>query len=291
MQALSLFDGIGCGYQALKQCDIPVSKYYASEIHDPSIRVANRNHPEMINLWDARKVLSDHGDKLKNINLLLAGSPCQGFSSAAYGKLALERAGFDHDKSKLFFDFVDIKNTIKPDYFLLENVAMKKAWQDRISELVGVKPIKICSSLFSAQRRLRLYWTNIKIPKLPDRCDLVFNDIREYNYRGRLHVYMNEKTLNERVQKTIDRGYRKGFKLLGNHKVPALNCNNPHLTREDFYAVKDTYGYRFLTRLERERAQTLPDGYTSGITFNQACYATGNGWTVNVIAHILSGLK
>ena len=138
---LSLFDGISCGQQALKELCIPVKNYYASEIHVPSIKVTQKNFPDTIQLGDVRYIKwLKHFPK---VDLLIAGSPCQGFSISGKG------LNFDDPRSKLFFEFVRLLKEIKPTYFLLENVVMKKEWRDTINKLIGVKPLKINSSLLT----------------------------------------------------------------------------------------------------------------------------------------------
>jgi DNA (cytosine-5)-methyltransferase 3A len=162
MNVLSLFDGMSCGQLALSKLGIKVDNYYASEIEAPSIKVTMKNFPNTIQLGDVCKVEST---TLPKIDLLLAGSPCQSFSSAVSSN-----TGFD-GKSKLFFEFLRLLNETKPTYWLLENVEMKKEWEDVISNHLGVKPIKLNSNRFSAQSRPRLYWTkewmvNISIQKI-----------------------------------------------------------------------------------------------------------------------------
>lgn len=152
MNVLSLFDGISCGQVALQRAGIKYDNYFSSEIHKDSINVTQENFPNTIQLGDITKI---DINALPKIDLLIGGSPCQGFSMVG------NQLNFSDPRSKLFFNWVDIKNKIKPTYFLLENVRMKKEFEERISECVGVIPIKINSSLVSAQSRNRLYWTNI----------------------------------------------------------------------------------------------------------------------------------
>ena len=149
---LSLFDGISCGRVALERAGIEYEKYYASEIDKFPIKVAQKNFPDTIQLGDVKNWREWDIEK---IDLIIGGSPCQGFSFAG------KQLNFDDPRSKLFFDFVDIVRHFKPKYFILENVVMKQEFQDIITEYMGVKPIMINSSLVSAQKRRRLYWTNI----------------------------------------------------------------------------------------------------------------------------------
>ena len=160
MNVLSLFDGMSCGQLALKRANISVDNYYASEIDKYAIEIARKNFQNTVHLGDVQDILKfwKH-NKFPKIDLLMGGSPCQGFSFAG------KQLNFSDPRSKLFFEFVRIMKEVKPKYFLLENVAMKKESQDVITSYMGVEPIMINSSLFSAQNRKRLYWTNIPIDR------------------------------------------------------------------------------------------------------------------------------
>ena len=168
MNVLSLFDGISCGQVALERAGIQVDNYYASEINKYAIQVTQKNYPNTIKLGDVTKL---NGKSLPKIDLLLGGSPCQGFSFAG------KQLNFNDSRSKLFFEYVRILKEVKPTYFLLENVKMKKEYQDVISGLLGVEPIEINSSLVSAQNRKRLYWTNIPNVVLPKDKGILLQDI------------------------------------------------------------------------------------------------------------------
>ena len=169
MNVLSLFDGLSCGQIALNRIGLKYDKYFASEIEKHPITVTMANYPDTIQLGDVTKITAG---MLPKIDLLIGGSPCQSFSNAG------SRTGFD-GKSGLFWEYVRLLKEVKPTYFLLENVKMKQEWEDIITEALGVKPIEIDSSLFSAQQRKRLYWTNINvdISKLPIKCDEVIADV------------------------------------------------------------------------------------------------------------------
>tara|TARA_R110000772_G_scaffold96428_1_gene195087 strand:- start:2205 stop:3389 length:1185 start_codon:yes stop_codon:yes gene_type:complete len=168
MNVLSLFDGMSCGLEALKRVGIPVNKYFACEIDKSAIFVANRNHPEIIQYGDVTKVKKEH---LSEIDLLIGGSPCQGFSFAG------KQLNFEDPRSKLFFEFVRLLKETNPKYFLLENVKMKQEFQDIISGYLGVEPIEINSNLVSAQNRKRLYWTNIPGVRQPEDKGIMLKDI------------------------------------------------------------------------------------------------------------------
>ena len=152
MNVLSLFDGMSCGQIALNRSGIKYDNYFASEIDKWAIQVTQKNYPNTIQLGDVTKI---KGSDLPKIDLVMGGSPCQGFS------LAGKKLNFEDPRSKLFFEFVRIIKELKPTYFLLENVKMKKEWRDIITNELGCHPILINSSVVSAQNRERLYWTNI----------------------------------------------------------------------------------------------------------------------------------
>ncbi len=170
MNVLSLFDGMSCGMIALDRLGIKVDNYYASEIDKYAIQVSQANYPDIIQVGDITKLdLST----LPKIDLVMGGSPCQGFSFAG------KQLAFDDPRSALFFEFVKCVDTLKPKYFLLENVRMKKEYLDIISEYMGVEPIFINSSLVSAQSRQRYYWTNIPNVEQPKERGIVLRDILE----------------------------------------------------------------------------------------------------------------
>ena len=171
MNVLSLFDGMSCGQIALKKLGIKVDNYYASEIDKYAIEVTQANFPNTIQLGDVTKLDTS---KLPHIDLIMGGSPCQGFSRANNNALA-----FDDPRSALFFEFVRCVNELQPKYFLLENVNMKKEWLDTITQYIGVDGIKINSSLVSAQNRVRWYWTNIPNIQQPEEKGIVLKDILE----------------------------------------------------------------------------------------------------------------
>ena len=167
---LSLFDGISCGQEALKKAGISTRIFLASEIEKYPKMITRKNHPLTVQLGDVTKVVADD---LPHVNLLMGGSPCQGFSFAG------KQLNFDDPRSALFFEFVRLLKECKPDYFLLENVMMKQEYQDIITEHLGVEPVMINSALVSAQNRKRLYWTNIPGVSLPDDLQIDLIDVLE----------------------------------------------------------------------------------------------------------------
>lgn len=168
MNVLSLFDGISCGQIALNRIGISYDNYFASEIDKYAIKVTQHNYPNTIQLGDVTTV---KGENLPKIDLLIGGSPCQGFSFAG------KQLNFNDPRSSLFFEFVRLLKEINPKYFLLENVKMKKEYQDVISSYLNVEPIEINSSLVSAQNRTRLYWTNIEDITKPNNKNIQLQDV------------------------------------------------------------------------------------------------------------------
>jgi len=283
MKVVSCFDGISCGQVALNRIGVTDYQYFASEIDKHAIKVTQHNFPNTIQMGDVRNLVNIAASgAFGEVDLLMGGSPCQGFSNAG------KQLGFVDPRSKLFFDFVAIKNFLKPKWFLLENVRMKKQDQDIISALMGVEPIKINSADFSAQNRVRLYWTNIPVAPWQDR-GIVLRDI--FQIDGLENYKLNRTPSREQMWSNGNgTGYgNKDCKNITNSdksgtlttKVDRMSCAGL-IEFEDFC--------RYLTPVEYERLQTLPDHYTSVISNTQRYKTIGNGWTVDVIAHILKGM-
>lgn len=163
LTVLSLFDGMSCGAIALREAGISVKQYFASEIDRQAIRQTQHNFPDTIQLGNVTDVKATD---LPSIDLLIGGSPCQGFSFAG------KQLNFSDPRSKLFFEYVRILREIQaynPDVkFLLENVRMLSEYENIISSHLGIFPVAINSALVSAQNRYRLYWTNIRIKSVHD---------------------------------------------------------------------------------------------------------------------------
>lgn len=278
---LSLFDGMSCGQVALNRAGIHYDNYYASEIEEPSMKVTGYNFPNTIQVGDVTKLKASD---LPRIDLLIGGSPCQSFSNAGNGK------GFDGE-SGLFWEYVRLLRELKPKYFLLENVKMKKEWQDIISNQLGVQPIKINSNLVSAQNRERLYWTNIPNITQPEDKGIYIEDVLDSEFDEKYWLpERNSNLLKNKVDLTnapkvccID-VYNKKFKK--DRKSPTLTL--PH--HNSLRLLQDGR-IRKLTPNECEKLQTLPLNYTNvGIADIHRYSMIGNGWTVDVIAHIFKGL-
>ena len=324
MNVLSLFDGMSCGRIALERADIKVTNYFAAEIDKHAIKVAMHNYPDTQQLGDVTKW---HEWNLPKIDLLIGGSPCQGFSFAG------KQLAFDDPRSKLFFEFVACLEHFKPKYFLLENVRMKKEHLQVITDMLGVEPIRINSNLVSAQNRDRYYWTNIPDVIMPtDRGiylkDIIQTDLSEHE--AKKYMVPFDKTLRI-LDKEVERGkvgyfrsdsqanrvyyiHGKAVTLCGDSGGGAakmgqylFGCITPArvekrqngqrfssgdkfytLTAQDKHGVLVEGYIRKLTPVECERLQTVPDNYTSCVSDSQRYKMLGNGWTVDVVAHIFS---
>lgn len=362
LTVLSLFDGISCGRVALQRANIPVAKYYASEIDKYAIQVTQKNWPDTIQLGDVKNVWARN---LPKIDLLIGGSPCQDLSIAKN-----DRQGLKGARSGLFWHYVRLLRTCKPKYFLLENVAsMPKEAKQIITRELGVEPILINSALVSAQQRKRLYWTNIPNITQPEDKEILLKYILESG-----QAYLNKSLcIKASYYKTGDANFlrKDGFKATGvaepmrvpeatkkgyaeimpgecvdltqmtsktrrgrsmKDKSNCLMANDPQYYQyvkperlgnlqgqkdnqaNRIYSVRGKsvslnangggggaktglykidlpdgeYIIRKLTPVECERLQTLPDNYTAGISDTQRYKGVGNGWTVDVIAHIFS---
>ena len=315
MIVLSMFDGISCGQLALNKLGFDIEKYYSYEIDKNAIRITNKNYPNTIQLGDVENITIDTIKNMEKIDLILAGSPCQGFSRAGLG------LNFEDSRSKLFFKFVEVLNWIK-EYnnkdvkFLLENVKMKKEWQDTITKYAGVEPIEINSKLVSAQNRPRLYWTNIEGVTIPQDKNIklidILEDIKLENYTVKDNIKLcnslseNSKNLvsvadgEVRINQAVKKGYIVASDGDGiNLSFPSSKTRRGRVVKEkssclDTQCEASVYINNSIRRLninELEKLQTLPVGYTEGISEVNRIKAIGNGWTVGVIIHILSFLK
>lgn len=311
INVLSLFDGISCGKIALDRVGVKANRYFASEIDEDAIAISKKNHSDIIRLGDVTKWREWD---LPKIDLIIAGSPCQGFSRA--GKML----NFNDERSKLFFEFVDILNNIKaknPDVlFMLENVKMKTEWRNTITNYVGVEPIEINSKLVSAQNRLRAYWTNIPGAKKPEDKGVKLVDILEeqvdvnyINHQGvMLDSSLSEASMNlvgnvdgeVRISQATKKGYiiaedgdgvNLSFPTSKTRRGRVIKQKSSTLDQQCDVCVYHDNKIRRLTVRELEKLQTLPYGYTDGFSSVAAKKVIGNGWTVDVVAHILSYMK
>lgn len=291
MKVLSLFDGISCGMVALERAGIRVDRYVAYEIEPNAIKISKKNYPQIEHCGD---VTTADFTQYFGFDLLLAGFPCQDLSINKSN-----RQGLKGSRSGLFWQLVRAIKEAKPRYFLVENnYGMPKNDMEIITETLGVKPILINSALLSPQRRLRLYWTNIPGVCQPANLGLSVVDIIEKTDRENLFdetKFNGKQYITEKQDKpfrigTIGKGGQgeRVYSVYG--KTVNLTANGGGRgAKTGLYLIDGKV--RKLTPTEAERAQTLPDGYTAGQTDGARYRAIGNGWTVDVIAHILSGLR
>jgi DNA (cytosine-5)-methyltransferase 3A len=323
MNVVSLFNGMNTGRQALENIGVKVNKYYSSEIKPYAIELTQHHFPDTIQVGDVTKWREWDID-WKSIDLILSGSPCQDLSAAG------KRAGINGSKSSLFFVFVDILNHIKllnPNVlFLQENVgSASKLDVGIMSRALGVYPIRINSSLVTAQLRDRYYWSNIRtkqdgmfgdlvtdISQPKDRC-IMFKDIITDGYVERV----KSLTLLEHTEKSFgykDRFSEKAQNYLKNREKFGINiiyvdrdkalallesesrvCTSQESIkkrgeRQFINVILDNEILRTVNQIEMERLQGFPDGYTSILSKSKAGSLLGDGWTLPVIEHIFSFL-
>ena len=332
MNVLSLFDGISCGRVALDRLGIPVDSYYASEVCPKAIKIAQRNYIGTMQLGDVSQLTDDYLRSL-DIDLLIGGSPCQGFSIAGKRQgcvtsdnidiltlehyLSLKEQGYTFNgQSYLFWEYIRVMRAIKPAHYLLENVKVLKKWIPIFNHNMGVLPYAFNSKTVSAQSRPRLYWTNIRGLREPKDKGIKMLDILESSTSSIYHYDRATFSYKHRL---------RGDKYRWNHHRHGVNYDIKELTHDDCFQVADLPGLyltqlrrvlsasgksgtllgglggnleqkiydhdmdvaRKLTPLECERLQTLPDNYTKGPTDPTRYSVLGNGWTVDIIAHIL----
>jgi DNA-cytosine methyltransferase len=300
MNVLSLFDGMSCGQIALERAGIKVDNYFASEVDKHAIQVTMHNYPNTIQLGDVRNIdLS----KLPKIDLLIGGSPCQSFSFAGKREgmatecseeittleqyLKLKQEGFEFKgQSYLFWEYVYILKKLKPKYFLLENVRMAKKWQAVIDKALGVNGININSALVSAQNRPRIYWTNIPNVEQPEDKRIALKDILEADKDVDIKFALSASKIDRVLTAKRGRGffYSRQHEKIGT--LIKLYRKNP----TDGCYIESPFP-RKLTLVECERLQTVPEGYTNIVSNSQRYHLLGNGWTVDVIVHILGNIK
>lgn len=358
MKVLSLFDGISCGRVALERSNIPVEKYYASEVDKYAIQVSEKNYPDIIHIGDVRNI---NPDDYKDVDMIIGGSPCQCFSFAGrrngmtttenvkvtsleqYMILKQEHFQFE-GQSYLFWEYVRILSAVHPKYFLLENVVMAQEWNDIISRALGtiypertnqnemfesarLEPIEINSALVSAKNRRRLYWTNIQNVGQPKDRGIMLKDIIlnaetdrdkslcldasywegvSYDYyikksRRQLVAYIPEAT--KKGYTEIHEGEccdftqpgsktRRGRKMVDKSNCLTTSFDFRQLVKCGALRKENEYAYwRKLTPVECERLQTLPDNYTDCVSNTRRYQCIGNGWTVDVIAHIFRSIS
>ena len=287
MKVLSLFDWIACWLVALKRIGIQPSSYYASEIDWYAKYIAKRNNPELIHIGNVKKV---NGTDYEGVDLLIGGSPCQWFSFAG------KQLNFEDKRSKLFFEYVRILKEAKPQYFLLENVVMRKEWIDIISnELYWVRPIEINSSLVSAQNRRRLYRVWKRNGDSYDQISFSLPSNKNIKMRNIMQSFVDKSYfLSKKEIESIKKwkSYQNPLRniLLPQSKSPTLTARGAWEYHSWMILIRDKWKIRTLTPLECERLQTLPDNYTAWIEKAERYKMLGNGWTVDIIAHIFKSM-
>lgn len=308
MNVLSLFDGISCGMIALERAGISVNNYYASEIDKHAIAVSRANYSEIVQLGDVLKWRGWDID-WSTIDLLIGGSPCQGFSFCG------KQLNFEDERSKLFFVYNDILHHIQkfnPNIkFLLENVGMKREYQNVISGSLGCNPIEIDSVLLTPMRRKRLYWTNIPYshiaPNTNNLQDVLETEVQDkyflseqqqekitYKKNGLLYIRnlpKRDMQLNAYDGVVLSRTWQLYMPVIKqtSHCIRSANPDDVGVV----VPLNNELRLRKFTLTEMERLQTLPENYTKvdGVTERQAKMCIGNGWTVDVIAEIFKGLS
>lgn len=359
MKILSLFDGIACGYEALINARIKIDLYLASEIDNDAIRIAQFNHPDIIEIGDVRNVFyrrykyedSKNVDGVLNfasgggiafedsIDLLIGGSPCTNFSSIGYAQgmktgnvdvtsleqyLELKRNGAQFEgQSYLFWEYVRLLCEVKPKWFLLENVEMSKKWESIVTNALGVEPIRINSSLVSAQNRPRLYWTNIKGVTIPKNRNVMLLDVLDKKTKQNEIDVINCMTIQNAIPKLVKKyGYLPSMfnaynvkeiidkacalsrgSMITSSCAVTLFVRNERGVHKVINGIMDEkwptrlddglYNLRRLSIKEMERLQTMRDGYVDDLSLSTSKKGQmlGNGWTVEVISHIFSFLN
>lgn len=299
MVILSLFDGMSGGQQAFERIGITFDGkkniYFAAEIKKHAIKVTKENYPNTIFIGDVTKIWyskgilhTEIGDFKIKIDALIGGSPCQDFTLLK----ANNAKGTDGDKSQLFYEYLRIWREVNPKYYLLENVKMKKESKQQLDFYMNCEGIFINSNLVSYQNRPRYYWSNIPGITLPEDRHINFQDYKETDYEickqykvkqtpSRLKMWSNGQGRNAFGRGCDNKTYAEKINCLT--RKQDRSPNSGLIEFEDFC--------RYLTRRECEQAQTVKVGYTNCLTIAQAYDVLGDGWTIDVIAHILKGIS
>ena len=297
MKVLSLFDGISCGMVALERAGIPVERYVAYEIEPNAIKISQKNYPQIERCGD---VMEADFTKYEGFDLLIGGSPCTNWSCAKNHTAKVKKELFINEGEgwELFKQYVRALHEAKPKYFLYENnYRISKNIEEAITEMLGVEPVMIDSALVSAQRRKRLYWANIPDIEQPNDKEILLKDI-----------YIPDESLiktDERIIKTaVKKQNYVQYAVNDKHSTSQafrlyyLDGKSPTIARcrteskcNILIDENDLSKYKIISPVEAERLQTLPDNYTEGVPKTRRFEAIGNGWTVDVIAHIFTGLR
>ena len=292
MKVLSLFDGISCGMVALERAGIPVERYVAYEIEKDAIKVSLHNYPQIEQKGDVFKAEYTEGE----FDLLIGGSPCTHWSISRQGGWNRETiaSGIGWE---LFMQYVRALQTAKPKYFLYENnFSMSDAIKAEITRQLGVEPIMIDSADFSAQMRKRYYWTNIPVDMNYKKSNLVIKDIMlegEFPTRDFSKYASTVKWNKDNTVCSFDTSGKGYYSQANRCRKPTVKtCTLPASGNDKNDIWVSDYKCRHMQPVEAERLQTLPDNYTACLNSkNRRSEVCGNGWTVDVIAHILKGAK
>lgn len=299
MNVLSLFDGMSGGQQAFERngttFDGRKNIYFAAEIKNHAKKVTKENYPNTIHIGDVEKVCyrkgilhTEVGDFKVKIDALIGGSPCQDFTLLK----ANNAKGTEGEKSQLFYEYLRIQREVNAKYFLLENVKMKKESKEQLDFYMNCEGLAINSNLVSYQNRPRIYWTNIPGVTIPEDRNINFQDYKEIDYE--ICKEYKVKPTPSRLKMWNNGGGRNSFRSGCDNKTYAtkINCltrkqdrapNSGLIEFEDFC--------RYITVRECEQAQTVKVGYTNCLSKAQAYDVLGDGWTIDVIAHILKGIE
>lgn len=297
MKVLSLFDGISCGMVALERAGIPVERYVAYEIEPSAIKISQKNYPQIEHCGD---VTTADFTQYQGFDLLIGGSPCTNWSCAKNHTAKVKKELFINEGEgwKLFKQYERALEEAKPKYFLYENnYRISKNIVEAITDILGVQPITIDSALVSAQRRKRLYWTNIPNVTQPEDRGIYLKDIFIPDERL---MKTDERILSTAVKKKnyVQYSVNDKHKTSQAFRLYYLNGKSPTIARcrteskcNILVNENDLSTYKIISPIEAERLQTLPDNYTEGVAKTRRFEAIGNGWTVDVITHILSFME
>lgn len=292
MKVLSLFDGISCGMVALERAGVPVERYVAYEIDKYAIQISKQNYPQIEHCGD---VTTADFTQYKGFDFVIGGSPCQNMSTLG------DRKGLKGEKSKLFYEFARSITEAQPTYFLLENNAnMPKVDRQEITDILGVEPIEINSSLFVPQNRKRLYWIGKRtIDGTYEKVEILVTNQRTKNLKDIMTPNHKPITLcnyaKNKIEKIIEK-YGELPEFFNPYNASKIKDVSPCLTtmggqgNSSAVLFKENGEFCMLSAIEWERLQSLPENYTEGFSESKRKSAIGNGWTVDVIAHIFKGL-
>lgn len=296
MKVLSLFDGISCGMVALERAGIPVERYVAYEIEPNAIKISKKNYPQIEQCGDVTKA---DFTQYEGFDLLIGGSPCTNWSCAKNHTAKVKKELFTNEGEgwELFKQYARAIEEAKPKYFLYENnYRISKNIVEAITAILGVEPIMIDSALVSAQRRKRLYWTNIPDVHQPNDKGIVLKDVYipdETLVRTDARIIKTAVKKQNYVQYAVNEKHltSQAFRLYYlNGKAPTIARCRTESKCNILIDENDLSKYKIISPIEAERLQTLPDNYTDGVPKTRRFEAIGNGWTVDVIVHIFKGL-